>query len=202
MPRPCWLGTGGGYPACPDSVRRFCPDGPQPHFLLPRHAVCGATRDGPAAVAGDFNFDLDHPLRAAPSLLASLPIRRLRDADLELATALGREPLCSYHSPEGSGPSRIDGLLVDTRLAASLHAAERLPLGAISGQTQVCFDLHLRGVSQRVDKLVHPKPVVPAQREEHERLLLVQGVASGPGSRGRGPRSGVSSRPRRRTFST
>ena len=57
---------------------------------------------------------------------------------------------------------------------ALLHAAERVPRGAISGHTPVCFDLHLRGVSQRVVKFVRPKPVVPAQREEHERLLLVQ----------------------------
>ena len=60
------------------------------------------------------------------------------------------------------------------RLAALLHAAEQLPRGAISGHTPVYFDIHLRGVSQRVVKFVRPKPVVPAQREEHERLLLVQ----------------------------
>ena len=54
-----------------------------------------------------------------------------------------------------------------------LHAAERLPQGAISGHTPVCFDLHLRGVSHRVVKFVRPEPMVPAQQEEHERLLLV-----------------------------
>ena len=123
---------------------------------------------------GDFNFDLDYPLRAPPSVRASLLTRQLADADLELATALGRVPLCSYHGPEGTRPLRIDGLMVDTRLAALLRAAERLPRGAISGHTPVCFYLHLRGVSQRVVKFVRPKPVVPAQREEHERLLLVQ----------------------------
>ena len=96
------------------------------------------------------------------------------DADLELATALGRDPLCSYHGPEGTRPSRIDGVLVDTRLATLLHTAERLPPGAVSGHSPVCFDLHLRRVSQRVVKFVRPKPVVQAQREEHERLLLVQ----------------------------
>ena len=128
----------------------------------------------PQLVGGDFNFDLNYPLRAPPSVLASLLTRRLADADLELATALGRDPLCSYHGPEGTRPSRIDGLLVDTRLAALLHAAERLPQGAISGHTPVCFDIHLKGASQRVVKFVRPKPLVPAQREEHERLLLVQ----------------------------
>ena len=84
---------------------------------------------------GDFNFDLDYPLRARPSVLASLLTRRLVDADLELASALGRDPLCWYHGPEGTRPSRIDGLLVDTRLATLLHAAERLPRGAIPGHT-------------------------------------------------------------------
>ena len=59
-------------------------------------------------------------------------------------------------------------------MATLLHAAERLPRGAIPGHTPVCFDLYLRGVSQRVFKFVRPKPVVPAPREEHERLLLVQ----------------------------
>ena len=77
-------------------------------------------------LGGDVNFHLNYPLRAPPSILASLPT------------------LCSYHSPEGTRSSRIDGLLVDTRLAALLRAAERLPRGAISGHTPVCFDIHPR----------------------------------------------------------
>ena len=128
----------------------------------------------PQLVGGEFNFDLNYPLRAPPSVLASLLTRRLADADLELATALGRDPLCAYHGPEGTRPSRIDGLLVDTHLAALLHAAERLPQGAISRHTPVCFDIHSKGASQRVVKFVRPKPLVPAEREDHERLLLVQ----------------------------
>ena len=125
-------------------------------------------------MGGNFNFDLDYALGAPPSVLASLVTCRLVDADLELATALGRDPLGSYHGPEETQPSRIHGLLVDTRLAALLHAAERLPRGAVSGDTPACLDLHVPGVSQRVVKFVCPKPVVPAQREEHELLLLVQ----------------------------
>ena len=85
-----------------------------------------------------------------------------------------RDPLCSYQGPEGTRPSRIDGLLVDTQLATLLHTAERLPRGAIPEHTPLHFDLHVRGVSQRVIKFVRPKPIVPAPREEHERLLLVQ----------------------------
>ena len=123
---------------------------------------------------GDLNFDLDYPLRAPPSVLASLLTRRLVDADVELASALGRDPLCSYQGPEGTRPSRIDGLLVDTRLVTLLHTAERLPRGAIPGHAPVRFDLHLRGASQPVVKFVRPKPVAPAPREEHERLPLEQ----------------------------
>ena len=143
------------------------------------HATQYVARHGtaPQPVGGDFKYDLNYTLRAPPSVLASLLTLLtpwLADADLELATALGRDPLRSYHGPEGNRPSRIDGLLLDTHLAALLHAAERLPRGATSGHTPVCFDLQLRGVSQRVVKFVRPKPVVPAQRDEHEGLLLVQ----------------------------
>ena len=109
-----------------------------------------------------------------PKVLASLLTRRLVDADLELASALGRDPLCSYRGPEGTRPSRIDGLLVDTRLATLLHAAELLPRGAVPGHAPVRFDLHFRGSSQRVVKFVRPKPVPLPPREEHGHLLLVQ----------------------------
>ena len=58
------------------------------------------------------------------------------------------------HGLEGMRPSRIDGLLVDTWLAALLHPAELLPRGAIPSPTPVRFDLHLKGSSQRGE--VHP----------------------------------------------
>ena len=105
--------------------------------------------------------------------MASLLVRRLVDADLELAFAFGRDPLCSYQGPEGMRPSGIDGLLVDTRLAALLNAAELLPRGAIPGHTPVRFDLHPKGASQPVVKFIRPKPIEWPPREEHERLLLV-----------------------------
>ena len=97
-------------------------------------------------------------------------LRWLADADVELAPALGRDPLCSYRGPEGTQHWCIDGVLVDTCLAALLHAAERRPQGAISGHVPVCFKIHVRGASQRVVRFVRPKSVVAAQREEHERL--------------------------------
>ena len=126
-------------------------------------AVGGTPRDSPptggGGGGGDFNFDLDYPLRTPPSVLASLLTRRMVDADLELASALGRDPLYLYQGPEGTRPSRIDGLLVDTRLATVLHTAQRLLRGAIPGHAPVRFDLHLRGSSQRVVKFVRPKPV-------------------------------------------
>ena len=94
----------------------------------------------PELVGGDFNFDLNYMLQA-------LLIRRLVDADLEMVSAFGRDPLCSYQGPEGTRPYRIDGLVVDTRLAALLHAAELLPRGAILGHTPVRFDPHPRDAS-------------------------------------------------------
>ena len=97
---------------------------------------------------GEFNFDLNYPLQAPPSILASLLTRRLVGAHLELACALGRDPLCSYQSPEGTRPSRIDGLLVDTRLALWLRAAEHVPCGATLGCTPVRFHQQLKGSSQ------------------------------------------------------
>ena len=175
VPCPAGPGAGSGFPAFPGGLGRLLPAGPQPGLLGPGHTVRGAPWGGPQRlVAGDFNFDLNHLLRAPPFVLASLLVRRLVDADLELASAFGRDPLCSYQSLEGTRPLRIDGLLVDTRLAALLHAAELLPRGAILGHTPVRFDLHLKGTSQRVVKFIRPKPVELAPREEHERLLLTQ----------------------------
>ena len=52
-----------------------------------RHVACHGT--APQLVGGDLNFDLDYPLRAPPSVLASLLTRRPVDADLELASAPG-----------------------------------------------------------------------------------------------------------------
>ena len=96
----------------------------------------------PHLVGGLFNFDLNYILHAPPSVLSSLVVRRLVDADLERASAFGGDPLRSYQGAEGTRSSRIDGLLVDTRPAALLHAAELLLRGAIPKYTLVRFDLH------------------------------------------------------------
>ena len=96
---------------------------------------------------GGLEFYLDRLLPPPPCVLASLVVCRLADANLERATAFGRDPLCSYHGPEGTRPLCIDGLLVDTRLAALLPAAELLSCGVIPGHTAVQFDLHLKGAS-------------------------------------------------------
>ena len=127
----------------------------------------------PQLVYEDLNFDLNHLMRAPPSIPAALFVYRLVDADRELASVAGRPPFCSYQKPEGTRPSRIDGLLVDMRLAAPLHGAEVLPCGAIPSDTLVFFDLHLRGASRRVVNFVLPKPIKLVPREEHQRLLLV-----------------------------
>ena len=75
---------------------------------MARHGVA------PQLVGGDLNFDLNHQVRAPPSILAALLVRRLVDADIELALATERPPLYWYQGPEGKRPLRIDGLLVDT----------------------------------------------------------------------------------------
>ena len=121
VPCPSGPGVGIGVPAYSGGLRRLLTAGPQPGILGPGHAVRGAPRGGPSAGGGGLNFDLDHLLWAPPSVLASLLVRRLVDADLELASAFGRDPLCSYQGQEGTRPSRIDGLLVDTRLATLLQ---------------------------------------------------------------------------------
>ena len=81
---------------------------------------------------------------------------------------------CLYEGAEGTHPSRIAGLLVDTRLVALLYAVGLVPRGAILGHTPVRFDLPRRESSYRVVKFVRPKPVLLAPREEHEQLLLTQ----------------------------
>ena len=90
-----------------------------------------------------------------PFVLASLLACRPVNADFELASAFGRDPLCLYQGPKGTRPSRIDGPLVDMRLAALLHAAELLPRRAIPGHTPVRFGLHLKGASLGAGE-VHP----------------------------------------------
>ena len=165
-------GAGGGFPACASSVRCLRPAGPQPGLPGPRHVIRGAPWDGPPTGGG--RPQLRPRLTVAGTVLASLLTRRLVDADLELESALGRDPVCSYRGPEGTPPSRIDGLLVDMRLAKLLQAVEWLPRGASPGHAPVRFDLHPKGSSQRVVKFVRPKPVALAPREENERLLLTQ----------------------------
>ena len=118
----------------------------------------------PQLLGGDLNFDLNHLLRASSFVLASLLVRRLVDADLEFESVLMRVCLCAYQGPEGTSLWRIDGP------ALQLHAEELLPRGA----TPVRFDPHLKGVSERVVKFIHPKAVELAPREEDEWLLFTQ----------------------------
>ena len=144
-----WWAWGGGRTPCMPRLRTASPPSrPSTRSFRNRpRDTWRATGRPPSWWGGGLNFDLGYPLRAPPSVVASLLTRRPVDADLELASALGPDPLCSYQGPEGTHPSRIDGLLVDTRLAALLHAAERLPRGAIAGHAPVRFDLHLKGSS-------------------------------------------------------
>ena len=73
----------------------------------------------PQVVGGDVNFLLGDLHQVPPGVLASLLAPS--DADMEIAAAAGRAPLCSYLGPGMQQPSRIDGLLVGTRLAPLLQ---------------------------------------------------------------------------------
>ena len=137
---------------------------PALHRTFWSHTTQYVARHGtaPRLVGGDFNFDLDYPLRAPPSVLASLLTRRLVDVDLGLAPALGRDPLCSYHGPEAARPSRIDGLLVESGLRRCSMRRSGCRVGHFGGTPPYVSTSTCGGVSQRVVKFVRPKPVVPA----------------------------------------
>ena len=134
-------------------------------------------------VGGDCNFELGNLVRPpAPSILAAPLVSRLVDVDLELAAAAGGDPVCSFQAPEGTRPTRIDCLLVNTNLATLLRGAEVLARGAIPGHTPVRFHLHLEGASQRVLKFVRPSPILLAQLMTRTGAAGVQ--PAGPAGRG------------------
>ena len=150
-----------------------------------QQALDYAARHGaaPQLIRGDFNFPLDDLLQAPPTLQGLLLTRRLVDADSELAAAAGRPPLCSYAGVRGGRPTRIDGLLVDTRLAALFRGSEVLPACGIPHHRPVRFDLLAEGAVQSVVKLVRlPRVVIPPLPEE-ERIPLVQSLLDPLGPR-------------------
>ena len=150
-----------------------------------QQALDYAARHGaaPQLIGGDFNFPLDDLLQAPPTLQGLLLTRRLVDADSELAATAGRSPLCSYVGVRGGRPTRIDGLLVDTRLAALLRGSQVLPACGIPHHRPVRFDLLAEGAVQSVVKLVRlPRVVIPPLPEE-ERIPLVQSLLDPLGPR-------------------
>ena len=150
-----------------------------------QQALDYAARHGaaPQLIGGDFNFPLDDLLQAPPTLQGLLLTRRLVDADSELAATAGRSPLCSYVGVRGGRPTRIDGLLVDTRLAALLRGSEVLPACGIPHHRPVRFDLLAEGAVQSVVKRVRlPRVVIPPLPEE-ERIPLVQSLLDPLGPR-------------------
>ena len=73
----------------------------------------------------------------------------------------------------GGRPTRIDGLLVDTRLAALLRGSEVLPARGTPHHRPVRFDLLAEGAVQSVVKVVClPRVVIPPLPEE-ERVPVV-----------------------------
>ena len=72
----------------------------------------------------------------------------------------------------GGHPTRIDGLLVDTCVAALLYSLEVLPACGILQHRPVCFDVLCEGVGHSVVKLVClPQVVIPPMLEEQLVLL-------------------------------
>ena len=83
----------------------------------------------------------------------------------------------------GGRPTRIDGLLVDTRLAALLRGSQVLPACGIPHHRPVRFDLLAEGAVQSVVKLERlPRVVIPPLPEE-ERIPLVQSLLDPLGPR-------------------
>ena len=156
-----------------------------PNQALWQQALDYAARHGavPQLIGGDFNFPLDDPLQAPPTLQGLLLTPCLVDGDSVLAAAAGRPPLCSYVVVRGGRPTRIDGLLVDTRLVAPLRGSDVLPPCGIPHQCPVRFDLLTEGAVQSVVKLVRlPRVVIPPLPEE-ERVPLVQSLLDPLGPR-------------------
>ena len=150
-----------------------------------QQALDYAARHGaaPQLIAGDFNFRLDDLLQAPPRLQGLLLTLRLVNSDSELAAAAGRPPLCSYVGVREGHPTRIDGLLVDTRLAALLRGSEVLPACGIPHHRPVRFDLLAEGAVQSVVKLMRlPRVVIPPLPEE-ERVPVVQSLLDPLGPR-------------------
>ena len=96
VPCPAGPGAGIGVPIYPGGLRSILIASPQPCLLGRVHTTFGAPWGGPRLVGGNLNFDLKHLLQPPPSVLASLLVRRPVHADLELASAFGRDPFCSY----------------------------------------------------------------------------------------------------------
>ena len=120
----CWWAFGTGATVL-HAQAAYCVSGqPALNRAFWQQAVGYAARHGAALqlIGGDLNFPLHELLQAPPTLQRLLLTRRLVDADSQLAAA-GRPPLCSYVGVRGGRPTRIDGLMVDTRLAALLRGS-------------------------------------------------------------------------------
>ena len=162
-----------------------------------QQALDYAARHGaaPQLNVGDFNFPLDGLLQAPPTLQGLLLTWRLVDADSEMAAAAGRAPLCSYVGVRGGRATRIDGLLVDTRLAALLRGSEVLPACGIPHHRPVRFEPARRGGGAECRQARAPVPgghsalarggASPSGTEPAGAPGTP--VARGVGSRGRGP---------------
>ena len=82
--------------------------------------------------------DMNHVPPAEPMALLTC---RLVDADSEPAVAQGRQCVHQFDIGLGKQPTCIDGLLLDTRVTATLQKAWPLDGSGIPGHTPVAFAL-------------------------------------------------------------
>ena len=95
----------------------------------------------PMVLVGNFGHSLDNLARVPPSVLMALLTRCLVDADKELAAERGLPCGCRFDGGANKRPTRIDGLLVSTRLAVALRDVRWIAESGIPGYTPAEFEL-------------------------------------------------------------
>ena len=86
----------------------------------------------------------------------ALVTRRLVDLDHDQATAQVRSPPCRYQRPPRTQPSRINGCLVDVRMASLAEAVCAMPAESFLAHRPVAFMPNMPHASQQVYRLVRP----------------------------------------------
>ena len=118
-------------------------------------------------IGGHFIFPLGDLQRAPPTVLSHLLTQRLVDVDTT-----------SYHA-QGSHPyTRIDGALANPRVMAMVTGVAALRDTGIPGHLPVVFTVAMEAVTQRLVKVMWPRPVAVPKREGPLRLELEERLAA------------------------